>query len=167
MDRTLREKGAGLVKRRGAPVLSDAVLETLRSGYDTRGDMSAGGVRQAACAGEKPRWRSVCVVAKETRKRLLPASALRQQNKYIAPDVHRQEQEHQEQQQVATVPGQGALCWDAPMAELNDSSRPARVVQAGRRRGMLQRPGKAGQLDMGFEDLYEHARQNLADYQRR
>eukprot|EP01043_Picozoa_sp_COSAG02_P038621 COSAG02_NODE_2992_length_7601_cov_11.907662_1_plen_348_part_10 len=160
VDRKLREKGAEMVERRGAPVLSDAVLEALRSGYDTRGDMTAGGVRQAPCAGGQPRWRSVCVAAKETRKRfsLSPASALRQQRKYAVPD----DQQHQ-QHPAATVPGQGALCWNAPALEDNGSSRPARVIQAGRRRGMLQRGAETAKLDLGIEDLYEHARQNLAN----
>ena len=172
VDRRLREKGASLVKRRGEPVLSDAVLDALRAGYDTRGDMSAGGVKQAACAGGQPRWRSVCIAPKERRKRfgLSPVSVLRQQKKYAAVDEQEQEQEQEQQEQQeqaqdqpTTVPGQQALRWKPPTPEHNASAWPAPlVVQAGRRRGMLQHRARAVRLDLAIEDVCEHARQNLA-----
>ena len=163
VDAKLRAKGANAVQRRADPVRSDAVLDALRSGYDTRGDMTAGGVKQAACAGGQPRWPAVGLAPKENRTRFsLPdvASGRRREKKYAAPA---------EQEQAVTLPGQGALRWNPP----EDASLPHRegghgtarrsVVAAGRRRGMAAPwQAKAARLDLAIEDVYAHAQQNLA-----
>lgn len=154
------------MEQSGAPVLTDGVLEALRSSYDTRGDMSDGGARQSACVGGQ-RWRPVCVEPKESHKRLhlSPSSLRRQQRKYAVPqeDGHEHEYEHE---QHYTVPGQGALHWNPPSNASDQrvaNSQSAPVIQAGRRRGMLQKQARAVRLDFAIEDVYKKARQNLAD----
>ena len=157
IDDKLRAKGASLVQRRAEPVRSDALLDAMREGYDTRGDMTAGGVRQAACAGGEPRWPATGLPPTErftlqsrNRFTLRGAAAAR---KYAAP----------EPEQPDLAPSVG------PLLEVSSRGRKLQeawhsggrhsVVAAGRRRGRVRQQAK----DLAaIDDMYTQAQQTLA-----
>ena len=158
VDDKLRAKGASLVQRRAEPVRSDALLDAMREGYDTRGDMTAGGVRQAACAGGEPRWPATGLPPAErftlqsrNRFTLRGAAAAR---KYAAP----------EPEQPDLAPSVG------PLLEVSSRGRKLQeawhsggrrsVVAAGRRRGRVRQQAK----DLAaIDDMYTQAQQTLAE----
>jgi len=153
IDDKLRAKGASLVQRRAEPVRSDALLDAMREGYNTRGDMTAGGVRQAACAGGEPRWPATGLPPAErftlqsrNRFTLRGAAASR---KYAAP-----EPEQPDLAPLLEVSSRGRKLQQAWQSGGRHS-----VVAAGRRRGRVRQQAKNL---AAIDDMYTQAQQTLA-----